>query len=144
MRDLSRDRPLCKVPVGEAVALLGDDHAKPLQALQVFGDGVQLFLGVLSGELGGDLGHGPFAGGGAEEVADGGELLFGLGGPLLLLDGFDDRLFGFDDTFEGGLGGLHLVGCLVLGAEPADEAVTFFFGAFGVEGDEAIEDLLVE
>lgn len=29
---------------------------------------------------------------------------------------------------------------LVFGAEPADEAGGFFFGAFGVEGDEAFED----
>lgn len=32
---------------------------------------------------------------------------------------------------------------LVFGAEPADEAVAFFFSAFGVEGDKVFEDLLV-
>jgi hypothetical protein len=30
-----------------------------------------------------------------------------------------------------------LVGGLVFGAQPADEAVAFFGGAIGVEGDEA-------
>jgi hypothetical protein len=36
------------------------------------------------------------------------------------------------------------VGGLVLGAEPTDQAVAFFFGPLGVEGDEAIEDDVVE
>jgi len=36
-----------------------------------------------------------------------------------------------------------LVGGLVFGAEPADQAVAFFFGAIAVEGDEVFEDLLV-
>ncbi len=66
----------------------------------------------------------------------------------MLFDGFDDRCFG-GEHFEGGLlgfsgegfGGLPWI--LILGAEPADEAVAFFFGAFGVEGDEVFEDLFV-
>jgi len=35
-----------------------------------------------------------------------------------------------------------LVGGLVFGAQPADVAVAFFFGALGVEGNEVFEDLL--
>jgi hypothetical protein len=55
----------------------GDDVAKPFEAFEVFGDGVELFLGVFAGELGGNLGHCPVAGAGAEQVANGGELGFG-------------------------------------------------------------------
>ena len=69
---------------------------------------------------------------------------FGLGGPLFLLDRFDDRFFGFDDACEGRLLGLYLVGGLIFGTEPADQAVAFFFGALGVEGDEAFEEDVVE
>jgi len=46
----------------------------------------------------------------------------------------------FDEAGEGGGGG-DVVGRLVLGAEPADEAGGFFGAAFGVEGDDAFEDL---
>ncbi len=88
----------------------------------------------------------PFAAAGAQQVADGGELCFGLGGPLLLFYGFDDGFLG-GENFEGGLLGLGFFGglpwILILWAEPADEAVAFFFGAFGVEGDEVFEDLFV-
>jgi hypothetical protein len=72
------------VPVGEAVAVFGDDEAEPFEAFEVFGDGVEFLLGGASCELGGDLFGGPVAGGGAEQVADGGEMGFGLGRPLLL------------------------------------------------------------
>jgi len=41
------------------------------------------------------------------------------------------------------LSGLHFVGGLVFGAQPADVAVAFFFGTLGVEGNEVFEDLLV-
>lgn len=36
-----------------------------------------------------------------------------------------------------------LVGGLIFGAQPANVAVAFFFGALGVEGNEVFEDLLV-
>ncbi|WP_121968273.1 hypothetical protein [Leptolyngbya sp. BC1307] len=88
----------------------------------------------------------PFAGGGAEEVADGGELFFRFGGPFLLFYGFGDGFF-WGENFEGGLLGLGffegLPRRLVLGAEPADEAVAFFSGSFGVEGNEVFEDLFI-
>ncbi len=32
------------MPVGEAVALFGDDEAEPFEAFEVFGDGVEFFL----------------------------------------------------------------------------------------------------
>ena len=67
-------------------------------------------------------------------------------GHFLLFDRGDDGCFG-GENFEGGLLGLDFFGglpwVLVLGAEPADEAVAFFFGAFGVEGNEVFEDLFV-
>ena len=88
----------------------------------------------------------PLAAAGAQQVSDGGELFFGLGRPFLLFDGGDDGFFGRED-FEGDLLGLDFVGSLprrlIVGAEPADEAVAFFFGAFSVEGDEVFENLFV-
>jgi hypothetical protein len=62
---------------------------------------------------------------------DGGELgIFGLGGPFLRFNGCDNsRIFFYTNTFEGSLGGFDLVGGLVFGAQPADEAVAFFGGA---------------
>lgn len=90
---------------------------------------------------------GLFSGGGAQQVADGGELGFGLGRSLLLFYGFDDGVFFGDDTFAVGLGFdsfvLGFVRSLVLGSESADEAAAFFFGAFGVGGDEVFEDLFI-
>ena len=80
-----------------------NDEAEPFQAFEVFGDRIEFFLGGAAFELGGDLFGGPVAGGGAQQIADGGELGFGLGGPLLLLDGFDDGCFGGGDAFEGAL-----------------------------------------
>jgi hypothetical protein len=62
------------VPGGEAVALFGDDEAEPFEAFEVFGNGVEFFLGGAAFELGGDLLGGPVAGGGAQQVADGGAL----------------------------------------------------------------------
>ena len=73
------------MPVGEAIARCGDDEAELFEAIEVFGNGVEFFLGGAAFELGGDLFGSPVAGGSAEQVADGGELGFGLGGPLLLL-----------------------------------------------------------
>ncbi len=84
-----------------------------------------------------------FAAAGVQQVADGGELIFWLDGPLLLLYGFDDGYFFGDNTFEGGLSFDNFIWSLVLWAEPADQAAAFFFGAFGVEGDEVFEDLFV-
>ena len=70
-----------------------------------------------------------------------------LGGPGLLLDGGDDGGFGGENAVEGGLLGrtaVHpLVGGLIFGAQPANVAVAFFFGALGVEGNEVFEDFLV-
>ncbi|WP_051463591.1 hypothetical protein [Leptolyngbya sp. PCC 6406] len=66
------------------------------------------------------------------------------GGEFLLLDGGNDGGFGFGDASQDLLGGLRCVGGLVVGAEPADVAVAFFFGPLGVEGDEAFEDDVVE
>ena len=60
-----------------AVSRMGDNYAKPLQAFQIFGDRIHLLLRVFARELCGELCHCPFAGGGAEEVADGSELFFG-------------------------------------------------------------------
>ena len=81
------------MPGGEAVAGFGDDEVEPFEAIAVFGNGVEFFLGGAAFELGGDLWGSPVAGGGAQQVADDGELGFGLGGPFLLLDGFkiDDK-----------------------------------------------------
>ena len=126
-----------------AACLVVDNETEPFQTLEIFGNGIQFFLCSAAFELGGDLGGAPFAGGGAEEVADGGELFFRFGGPFLLQGGFDDGFFFGGDAFESGLGFDGFVGGLVVGAEPADEAVAFFFGAFGVEGDEVFEDLFV-
>jgi hypothetical protein len=64
------------VPVGEAVAGFGDDEAEPFEAFEVFGNGVEFFLGGAAFELGGDLFGGPVAGGSAEPITDGGELGF--------------------------------------------------------------------
>lgn len=89
------------------------------------------------------MGDCPGVGVGAEEVADGGELGFGLGGPGLLVGGFDDGFGGGFDDGELGLGG-GLLGCLVVGAQPADLSVAFFFGALGVELDEPFQNLFVE
>ena len=83
----------------------GDDEAKPFQAFEVGGDRIEFFLGVFAGELGGNLGHGPLASAGAQQVANGGELGFGLSGPGLLLDGGNDGGFGGQNAVEGGLGG---------------------------------------
>jgi hypothetical protein len=80
---------------------------------------------------------------GTHEVADGGELVFEGAGELLLLDGGDRDFLRFGDAGDHLLGGLHFVGGLIFGAEPADVAVAFFFGAIGVEGDKVFEDLLV-
>jgi hypothetical protein len=70
---------------------------------------------------------------------------FGLDGPFLRFDGCDDCCFFFDtNSFDGGLGGFGLVGGLVFGAEPADEAVAFFGGTFGIQGNEAFKDGFVD
>ncbi|WOD37089.1 hypothetical protein [Nodosilinea sp. E11] len=53
-------------------------QAKPFQAFEVFGDRIQFLLGILAGKLGSDLGDGPVAGGGAEQVADGGKAYIDL------------------------------------------------------------------
>ena len=131
------------MPVRAIAFRLSNNEAEPFEAFEVFGNGIQLLFSNVAFELGGNLLGAPFAGGGAQQVADGGELFFRFGGPLLLNGGFDDRFFLGDDAFEGGLSFDNLVGGLILGAEPADEAVAFFFGAFGVEGDEVFEDLFV-
>ena len=64
-----------------------------------------------------------------------------------MLDGGDDGGFGGENAVEGGLLGRTavrpLVGGLIFGAQPANVAVAFFFGALGVEGNEVFEDLLV-
>ncbi|MGB3669530.1 MAG: hypothetical protein WA984_05435 [Phormidesmis sp.] len=128
--------------MGKSAFRLSNNEAEPFKAIAVFTDGIQLLFGDVAFELGGDLFGCPFAGGSAQQVADGGELFFGLFGPFLLFDGFDDGFFG-GENFEGDLLGLSFFRSLVFGAEPADEAVAFFFGAFGVEGDEVFEDLFV-
>lgn len=69
------------MPVGEAVAVFRDDEAEPFEVFEVFGNVVEFFLGGAAFELGGDLFEGPVAGDGAEQVVDGGELGFRLGGP---------------------------------------------------------------
>ena len=76
---------------------------------------------------------------GAEEVANGGELVFGLFGKGFDFGWGDRNFLTFSNTFDDGLGA-DFVGCLVFGTQPAYVSVTFFFGALGVEGDEAIED----
>ena len=126
----------------DAAGVVADDKTEPFEAIAVFSDGVQFLLRDAAFELGGDLFGAPFARGGTQQVADGGELLFMFGEPFLLLDGFDDGFFDRGDAFEGGLVD-GFVGCLIFRAEPADGAVAFFFGAFGVEGDEVFEDLFV-
>jgi hypothetical protein len=69
---------------------------------------------------------------------------FGGGWPFLLFDGSNDSFGGFAAVDDFGWGGGGLVGVLVFGAQPANQAVAFFGGAFGVEGDEAIEDGFVD
>jgi hypothetical protein len=59
---------------------------------------------------------------------------FGGGWPFLLFDGDNYGFVDFAGVGDFGLGGGGLVGVLVFGAEPADQAVAFFGGAFGVEG----------
>jgi len=44
-RTLGRFGGVGKVPVGEAVALCGDDEAEPFEAFEVGGNGVEFFLG---------------------------------------------------------------------------------------------------
>ena len=131
------------MPVGNAVALFCDHLAEILHPFEVVGDVFESLLGGASFELSRNLLGCPFAGGGAEQVADGDELFFGLGRPLLRFDGDNDDFLGGTHTFEDGLDGLCLLGGLVFGAQPADVAVAFFFGALGVEGNEAFEGLLV-
>jgi hypothetical protein len=86
-------------------------------------------------ELGGDRFHGPFSALGAQEVPDGGELVFEVFGPFLLGGGGGDWGFDRGDAFEFALGGLDLIRGLIVRAEPADVAVAFFLGALGVEFD---------
>ena len=130
----------------DAAGVVADDKTELFEAIAVFGNGGQFFLRDAAFELGGDLFGTPFAGGSAQQVADGSELLFRFGRPFLLLYEFDDGFFGGGDACEGGLVD-GFVGCLpwilIVRAEPADEAVAFFFGAFGVESDEVFEDLFV-
>ena len=82
------------MPVSDAAFVIRNDKAEPFEAIAVFGDGVQFFLRDAAFELGSDLFGAPFARGGAQQVADGGELFFRFGGPFLLLYGFDDGCFG--------------------------------------------------
>jgi len=89
--------------------------------------------------LSGDLGDRPRVVAGAEEVANGGELVFGLFGKGFDFGRGDRNFFTFANAFDDGLGA-DFVGCLVFGTQPAYVSVTFFFGALGVEGDKAIED----
>ncbi|MEM9091945.1 MAG: hypothetical protein AAGC93_24815 [Cyanobacteria bacterium P01_F01_bin.53] len=91
------------LPVSDVAFVLSNNEAEPFQAFQVFVNSIELFLGDVAFELGGDLLGCPVAGGGAQQVADGGELGFGFGGPLLLLDRFDDGFFFGEDAGEGGL-----------------------------------------
>ncbi|MCC3572843.1 MAG: hypothetical protein JGK30_13000 [Microcoleus sp. PH2017_40_RAT_O_B] len=79
---------------------------------------------------------------GAEQVADGRKLLFqGFGEGLLF--GRNDGDFGFGyDTCKGWLD-VGFAWGLVVGTQPANVSVAFFFGALGVEGDEVFEDLVV-
>ena len=85
------------------------------------------------------MGNRPRVVAGAEEVAYGGELVFGLFGKGFDFGWGDRNFLTFSNTFDDGLGA-DFVGCLVFGTEPAYESVTFFFGALSVEGDKAIED----
>jgi len=130
-----------EVPAGGGVFGVAGNDAQVGEAIEAVLDGFLFAAGVF--ELDFDLGHSPFAALGTHEVADGGELLFEGCGEGLLLDGGDDGFFGFGDAGEHLLSELHFVGGLVFGAEPADVAVAFFFGALGVEGDKVFEDLLV-
>ena len=57
------------MPVGEAIALCGNDEAGPFAAFKVFGDHVELVLGGAAFERGGDWFGGPVAGGDAQQVA---------------------------------------------------------------------------
>ena len=98
------------MPVGGAVALFCDHLAEILHPVEVVGDVLEFLLGGASFELSRDLLGCPVAGGGAEEVADSGELFFGQGRPLLLLYGFGDDFLGGTHTVDGGLGGLCLMG----------------------------------
>ena len=72
---------------------------------------------------------------------DGDAAIDGIDRPFLLFGGGGDFGFGDRDAFDGGL--LGLVGVLIFGSQPADQAVAFFFGALGVEVDEVFEDLFV-
>ncbi|MCC3515200.1 hypothetical protein [Microcoleus sp. PH2017_18_LLB_O_A] len=93
-------------------------------------------------EMGGDLGGCPFAALSAEQVADGPKLLFqGFGERLLFRRGDRDFCFGYD-TCKGWLD-VGFAWGLVVGTQPANVSVAFFFGALGVEGDEVFEDLVV-
>jgi len=130
-----------EVPAGGGVFGVAGDRAQLCKAVEAVLDGFLLTAGVF--ELGFDLGDGPFAALGTQEVADGGELVFEGAGEGLLLDGGNDGFFRVGDAGEHLLSELHFVGGLVFGAEPADVAVAFFFGALGVEGDKVFEDLLV-
>jgi len=75
------------VPVGNGVFGFGNEEAEPFEAFEIFADGVKFFLGDVVFELGGDL-------------------RFGLGGLLLLFNGFNDSLFG-REKIEAGLWGLR-------------------------------------
>jgi len=60
--------------VGDAAGVVTEDEAEPFEVFEVGGDGFEFCLGDVAGELDGDLFGAPFAGGGAQQVANGGKL----------------------------------------------------------------------
>jgi hypothetical protein len=125
------------LPVFDLFDLMAVQDAEPFKAFEIFGNCV--FISIPVFKLGGELGDRPRVVAGAEEVANGGELVFWLFGKGFDFGWGDRYFFTFTNTFDDGLGA-DFVGCLVFGTEPAYMSVTFFFGTLGVEGDEAIED----
>jgi len=93
-----------------------------------------------SGGIGAELGN---------ELFNKGDLFGQFGGPGLGDRGrkSHDLRYIYVETVEGGLVGFFLfslLGILILGPQPADEAAFLFGGALVIEGDEAGEELLLE
>jgi hypothetical protein len=128
------------VPQGLTVAIVVANQTQAFEDIKHLADRAGLFFAF---KLCGNLRFCPFAALGAEQVTDDRELVFKLGRPFLLFGRGDRGFVGGVDAVECGLVG-GLFGGLVVGSEPADQAVAFFFGALGVEFDEAFEDLVFE
>lgn len=116
------------------MVVVGRGLAQDLEGGEDLGDRLSGFALEVGGQGVGGLGAE------GEEAADGFDLVGHGFGPGGLFGRFGRGVgggLGFGFECGGGLGGF---GGLVVGAQPADVALGFFGGAFGVEGDEPVEE----